>query len=81
MSITTLHQRLKMYGLSISNHRGHPMKYYRGRSNEPFNNLDSSSMWNLLQSKYNILVSRDLVMSALKGIEPNVTEQRKFRKV
>ena len=38
-------------------------------------------MWNLLPSKYNILISRDPAVSVFKTIDPNTTEQRKSRKL
>ena len=45
--------------------------------NGPSSLLGYHGMWNLLLLKYEILVSRCLVMSVLRGIEPNATEQRK----
>ena len=39
--------------------------------------LGYRGMWNLVPSKYNILVSRDLVMFVLKAIDPNAKKQRK----
>lgn len=45
--------------------------------NGPSDHLSYRSMWNLLRSKYTIFVSGDRVMSVLKVIYPNATEQRK----
>lgn len=43
--------------------------------------LGYSSMWNLMQSKYNILVSIDIVMTVLNAMNPDAKKQRKYFKI
>ena len=80
-SLRTLKRKLRRFGLrKVANITYMALRAVIGREIiGPSSNLGYRSMWGLLKTKYNIRVSRDLVMQILKELNPDGAEERRQR--
>lgn len=80
-SLRTLKRKLRHLGLSKeANITNMALRAVIGREiTGPSANLGYRSMWGLLKTKYNIKVSRDVVMQILKELNPDGAEERRQR--